>query len=451
MSSTATQVTRYALVGTGGRAPMFLDPIAKTYKHRARVVGLCDANAARASFHQQRLVNKFEYEQVPTFAADDFDKMIAQTKPDVVIVCTTDAFHHKYIIRAMELGCDAITEKPMTIDDAKCRAIWNAIERTGQQLRVTFNYRYGPGPSLVKKLLRDGTIGEIVHIDMEYMLNTSHGADYFRRWHREKGMSGGLMVHKATHHFDLVNWWIDAVPDEVFGFGRLAFYGPENARKRGIAVDYDHYTEAAKNGHTGDDPFAMDLTRIGDEGRKLYWEAKDEDGYRRDRNVFAGEFDAEDTMSALVRYRTGAVLNYSLNAYLPREGYHVAFNGTKGRLEYREEHGSHIITGQSSEELGEEMKWESQCIVHPMFGKAQKVEIPKSEGGHGGGDPLLQEQIFSPDAPADDLGLSAYHGQGSASILVGIAANKAFATGQPVKISDLCPQLNGAVKLSDLP
>ncbi len=450
MSPTATRVTRYALVGAGGRAPMFLDPIAKTYRHCAQVVGLCDTNAARAACHQQRLVDKFGYECVPTFAADQFDRMVQQTRPDVVIVCTIDAFHHQYIIRAMELGCDAITEKPMTIDDARCRAIWDAIARTGRKVRVTFNYRYGPGPSLVKKLLLDGVVGEVVHVDMEYMLNTSHGADYFRRWHREKAMSGGLMVHKATHHFDLVNWWIDAVPDEVFGFGRLAFYGPENAKKRGIAVEYDHYTEAAQQGKTQGDPFALNLAKM-DDGRKLYWEARDVDGYRRDRNVFAGQFDAEDTMSALVRYRTGAVLNYSLNAYLPREGYHIAFNGTKGRLEYREEHGTHLIAGQGSDELGEEMKWESQCIVHPMFGKACKVPIPEAAGGHGGGDPLLQEQIFSPDAPPDVLGLSAYHGQGSASILVGVAANKSFATGQPVKIADLCPQLGPAVHLHELP
>ena len=46
----------------------------------------------------------------------------------------------------------------------------------------------------------------------EWLLDTRHGADYFRRWHRNKNNSGGLMVHKATHHFDLVNWWMIPTP-----------------------------------------------------------------------------------------------------------------------------------------------------------------------------------------------------------------------------------------------
>ncbi len=272
---------RYAIVGTGGRIPMFVDPICTTYKDTSELVGFCDVNQGRMDYHNQRLADELKYHAVPTYLASDFDKMVRETKPDIVIVTTVDAFHHQYIIRAMELGCDAITEKPMTIDDAKCRAIFDAIKRTGKNLRVTFNYRWGPGPTAVKKLLSDGTIGEIVHVDLEYMLNTSHGADYFRRWHREKDKSGGLMVHKSTHHFDLVNWWIDAVPQTVFGFGRLAFYGRENARKRGIDVKYDRYTGQ----NYGDDPFALDLSKS-DSARKLYLEPEKFDGYQRDRNVF---------------------------------------------------------------------------------------------------------------------------------------------------------------------
>jgi hypothetical protein len=81
------------------------------------------------------------------------------------------------------------------------------------------------------------------------------------------------MVHKATHHFDLVNWWLDAVPHQVFAHGRLAFYGRKNAQQRGLDVKYDHYTEAAQQGLTKADPFALDLTKLGD-GKDLYWDAR---------------------------------------------------------------------------------------------------------------------------------------------------------------------------------
>jgi predicted dehydrogenase len=79
------------------------------------------------------------------------------------------------------------------------------MNRTGRNCRVTFNYRYSPPRTQVKDLLMAGTIGDVLSVDFHWMLNTLHGADYFRRWHSRKEFSNGLMCHKATHHFDLVN------------------------------------------------------------------------------------------------------------------------------------------------------------------------------------------------------------------------------------------------------
>ena len=67
-----------------------------------------------------------------------------------------------------------------------------------------------------------GVIGEINSVHFEWLLNTRHGADYFRRRHRDKRNSGGLLVHKSTHHFDLVNFWLGTTPKTVFAMGGLA-------------------------------------------------------------------------------------------------------------------------------------------------------------------------------------------------------------------------------------
>ena len=81
---------------------------------------------------------------IALYGADEFEKMIEEQKPDCVIVTSIDRTHHKYIVRAMELGCDVISEKPMTTDADKCQEIIDAIKRTGKHLRVSFNYRYAP-------------------------------------------------------------------------------------------------------------------------------------------------------------------------------------------------------------------------------------------------------------------------------------------------------------------
>ena len=67
----------------------------------------------------------------------------------------------------------------------------------------------------------------------EWALDTVHGADYFRRWHRDKKNSGGLLVHKSSHHFDLVNWWIGDVPARVYARGGLqVLRRPQRRRPR---------------------------------------------------------------------------------------------------------------------------------------------------------------------------------------------------------------------------
>lgn len=435
---------RYALVGSGSRARMFVDPLVTRFLDSSELVALADPNPGRLAYHNRVLAEELAHREVSTYHSDDFDRMVEETRPDVVIVTTVDAFHHKYVVRAMELGCDAITEKPMTIDADKCNTIMDTVKRTGRKLSVAFNYRWSPGATKVRRLLAEGTIGDILHVDMEYWLDTSHGADYFRRWHREKEKSGGLIVHKATHHFDLVNWWIDAVPETVFGMGRLGFYGRENAEARGETVAYERYMDQ----DLSSDPFAIDIS--GDERlRELYLKNEKYDGYLRDQNVLGDGITIEDSMSLLVRYRTGVVLTYSLNAYLPREGFRVAFNGTKGRLEYEEEHSPNIVAG-SGRSQGDDLGWRARLKVYPMFGNAHEIDVPTGEGGHGGGDVLLQNQFFAPNSERDAMGRDAGHEQGAASVLVGIAANRSFETGEAVSVADLCTALGDARRLSEL-
>lgn len=439
------QRKRYALVGCGGRAVMFVDAIAGKFTPYAELVGLCDVSPTRMNWHNGRLSQRFGVKPVPTFLAEQFDEMIRQTRPDVVIVCTIDCWHHHYIIRAMELGCDVICEKPLTIDAPKATAIREAIQRTGRNLRVTFNYRYSPGASTLRKLMQEGAIGTPLAVDFSWVLDTNHGADYFRRWHREKDKSGGLLVHKATHHFDLVNWLVGSVPKTVFAMGDLKFYGRANAERRGERYPYSRYTGEPS---ARQDPFALFLdTGKGDDVyseaalRGLYLEAEKDSGYIRDRNVFGDGITIEDTMAVLVCYRSGVIMNYSLIAYSPWEGFRLAITGDKGRIEYYEKHGSHIIAGQSDDELAAQQAQghEQILMLFPMFGVPRRIEVPRAEGGHGGSDPVMLEHIFLPNPPPDPLQRAASYHDGVTSLLVGISANESIRTGQPVECAQLIP------------
>lgn len=208
------------------------------------------------SYANKILSEKYGQSVFPRYDYTEFEKMIDETNPDYVIVTTVDRTHHDYIIRAIEKGCNVICEKPLTIDENKTQEILDCQKRTGRNLRVTFNYRYAPHNTKIRELIRDCTIGDVFSIHFEWLLNTQHGADYFRRWHRNKYNSDGLLVHKSSHHFDLVNFWLAAKPKTVFAFGELNFYGMKNAEKRGVKdFSYRYYG----NPLATEDPFAIDL------------------------------------------------------------------------------------------------------------------------------------------------------------------------------------------------
>lgn len=426
--------TCYAVVGTGSRVVMFLDAIAGRYRETSELVGLCDISPSRMAWHNARLKDRFGQTPIPTYSSNDFQRMFDERRPDVVIVTTVDATHHQYVIAAMEHGCDVLCEKPMTTDAAKARAIFDAIERTGRKLRVAFNYRYAPHTAKVCELIREGAIGTPLAVDLQWTLDTSHGADYFRRWHAEKDKSGGLLVHKATHHFDIVNWWIGSYPKTVFALGDLKFYGRRAAEGRGQTVTYDRSLNAP-----ADDPFRLKWENHPDQ-RELYnGAAERESGYVRDRNVFGDHVTIEDTMAVTARYRNGVILSYSLIAYSPWEGFRAAVTGTKGRLELYSKHGSHILTATGDDALaaaqatGEETK----LTLFPMFGLPIDVSIPAAHGAHGGGDAVLLEDLFSPTLSPDPLRRAASHIDGAASILLGIAANESIMTGRAVDVDEL--------------
>jgi len=421
---------RYVLVGSGGRAEFFYGALATDFRETSELLAFCDINQTRMDYANRILVDKYNHEAVKTYKSNEFDQMIELEKPDAVIVTSMDRTHHTYIIRALELGCDVVTEKPMTVDEKKCQQILDAVERTGRNVRVTFNYRYAPHHTKARELIASGTIGKVTSVHFEWLLNTQHGADYFRRWHRNKQNSGGLLVHKSTHHFDLVNFWIGSQPESVFAFGDLLFYGRENAEQRG---ETQFYERATGNPLAENDPFALHLDK-NEHLKAMYLDAEHEDGYRRDQSVFGDGINIEDTMGVLVRYKNNAILTYSLNAYLPWEGYRIAFNGTKGRIEMNIVEQSYVNSGG---EKSEEGALKEQTIkVFPMFAAPYEVEVEEGIGGHGGGDPVLLNDLFG--TPVEDpFQRAANHIDGARSILTGIAANRSIQTGLAVQIDDL--------------
>ncbi len=431
---------RYVNVGVGSRSRMYLTAITKTFNQNNELVGVCDVNQGRLDTAVRFVTPNLTKGTKPPkkYLAADFDKMIKETKPDCIIVTCPDGFHHEYIVRGLDAGCDVLTEKPLTTTPEKAQQIVDACARNKKHLRVLFNYRYSPPRTQVKDLLMSGVIGDIMSVDFHWLLNTVHGADYFRRWHSNKDISGGLMIHKATHHFDLVNWWLGSEPEIVQAYGKREFYTPKMAQRLGLQSHHERcHTCPEKDKCT----FFLDLAADAN-FKELYLDNEQYDGYFRDKCVFRPEISIEDTMNVIVKYKTGATLSYSLNAFNAWEGYIIAFNGTKGRLEHRITEGGATSAGATNYQ-GEDSDAVSTRII-PLRGKPQVIEPWTGAGGHGGGDNVMLTEVFGTADP-DKYKRAADERAGLYSCLIGASANKSFISGNSVKIEDLVKGLSSPV------
>ena len=415
---------RYALVGTGGRGlGMFAEPLAKDVPDTAVLAGLCDTNPLRLAAAAAELPAA-----VPTFT--DFGRMMREIDPDGVIVAGRDCTHAEYVIAAVRAGKRAISEKPLCTTAEQCRRILAAVAESDGSCLVTHNCRYGAAEEAIREVIRSGRIGEVKFIQFDETLDRCHGADYFRRWHGRKANSGGLLIHKASHHFDLLNWWAGSRPAWVSAQGALRFYGANGPfrgpRCRGCP-------------HAGACAFHADLFKR-QRYRKLYLEAEEADGYLRDGCVFDPGIDIEDQAGVLIRYESGLEVSYTLLAYCPYESQRVVIEGTKGRLEYVSRTNTGWVVDSKPLPGIEELATERLQLYLPAEG-VRDVPIERPDGGHGGADPRLRAEFFGRDWDAKPTEQMASVAEAVQAVLIGAAANESIATGRPVNVQSLLAEV----------
>ncbi len=421
---------KIALVGTGIRGITFWGRrLVEKYGDILEFVGLSDINPGRLEFGKNYIGA-----DCPTFV--DFEEMMKKTKPDILVVTTVDSNHHEFIIKGLKMGADVITEKPMTTDEVKCQQILDAERETGRKVIVGFNYRYNPHYTELKDMLMNERVGRITSVDFNWYLNVYHGASYFRRWHGLRDMGGTLWVHKATHHFDLLNWWLDSEPVEVVAWGDLEHYGKNN----------DFRGDKCRTCPLKDKcDFYWDIT-TNDMYMDLYVAHEHHDGYIRDNCLWRKEIDIYDKMSAQIRYANNVVVNYSLTTYSPYEGMRIGFNGFDGRIDawdgipWRKDekvNQAELHAQEMSQADKEKSANYEEIMVMDNFGDYKLNKVRRGEGGHGGGDKRLHDRIFRTPDMEDPYGHAAGTRDGAMSILIGIAARKSIEEGKAIKIADL--------------
>lgn len=402
---------KFALIGTGSRGIyMFAQPILKEYKEHAAICALFDSNIERA-----KAGNKILKTDIPTF--DDFEKMLETCKPDGLIIASSDATHAQYIIKGLENNLIVYSEKPLCVDAEQVAAIRKASAASKGYLYVTHNMRYGPHMTKIKEMIEEGRIGKLLAIEFNEMLDRNHGADYFRRWHGRKKNSGGLLIHKASHHFDVLNWFANSKPNNLNAKGGTLYYGKNGPFRSVRCKGCEHASKC---------PYYWDIEKH-EVSKTLYQAVEKVDGYFRDGCLFAEDIDTEDFTSVIYDYENGIQVSYALNAFASYEGMRIVLEGTDARLEYESAKrtawvaGSNVVHGQEKA-VGSKLQ-----LIHPTEGITE-IEVEAREGSHGGADPALRDDLFR-DFLKNKKPTARMAGAEDAiqAVLVGIAGNVSIA------------------------
>ncbi|SDL82823.1 Gfo/Idh/MocA family protein [Sediminibacillus halophilus] len=423
---------KFAVCGVSKRAMgMFIKPMLESFAATSKLAALLDTDAKRFAVCKSEFP---EIENVPEYGETEFDKMVEETSPDVIIVASRDDTHVDYILKALEKDINVITEKPMTTSALDSKRVMEAEARSKGKVTVTFNYRYSPYHMRIKELILAGKVGRITSVDLNWYIDTYHGSSYFQRWNRLREFSGGLSIHKSSHHFDLVNWWLDQKPVEAFAFGALNYYGPEgehnplkedgrHCKTCNVKHDCSYYMRWNSRSNS---VIVQDDHIDSDEARKDTYT-----GYRPDQCVFDSAINIEDTYTATVKYEKGALLSYSINFSLPYEGYRLAINGTEGRIETTEFHAPSRVPFPVPEQTIE---------YFPLFGSKETIHVVKRDGGHGGGDPVIQEDIFMGEDPKRPYTILSGSKDGTYAVTLGEAVWRSAKENRPVRIEELLSQ-----------
>ena len=281
----------------------------------------------------------------------DAEAMLDSGKIDACLVCVPDALHAKFAIAALKRNIHLILEKPMALTVEDCDAIIEANKQHPVVLQIGFVMREIVFYKKIHELIQSGELGHVMSIQADESLSVMHGASYMRRWHRYAKNCGGFIMAKCCHDFDIFTMLANSEPVRVASFGGLDFFLPRNDRPMNCSKCDDAECPYRFQGE-----FVV-MTEN---------EKKHPDQF--DLCVFNADKDTVDNQQAIIEYKNGVKVSFSMNLFAQKGNRTMKVVGTRAYVEGR---------------------LEDNCLkVVYADGREDKIIDchPEVDGGHNGGD-----------------------------------------------------------------
>ena len=219
--SQANSKISVGLIGSGNRGAydgsiVHADP-------RARITALADLYDDRFEMAKQRI----KVDNPRTYK--DFEKMLSAADIDAVIIATPPFEHPRMLEAAVEAKKHVYCEKPAGVDAEGCRRVIAAGQKCDPKKNISFGYqqRYGPVYLEAYKRMVNGDIGTLVNARGFWIANDPFQrkpypdpqVEKLRNWFCYKELSGDILVEQDCHNFDVLHWFLGALPTKAVGFG----------------------------------------------------------------------------------------------------------------------------------------------------------------------------------------------------------------------------------------
>jgi len=204
------------IIGTGQRVCSHGEVCFLTEREKCIIAALCDVVPERLKSAKAIYEKAFGC-TVETFA--DYREMLSRADLDGVYIAGPNHLHRDMTLAAFDAGCHVLCEKPMETTLAKCDEMTAAAERSGKILALGMQMHYWKHYHDIREMIAAGTIGDIVQVwCTEYRGTFGKTKDWV--WEKEK--SGGAIVEKNCHHYDIMDLWVGSMPTTVYATGGIA-------------------------------------------------------------------------------------------------------------------------------------------------------------------------------------------------------------------------------------
>jgi predicted dehydrogenase len=202
---------RIGFIGLGAMGLSHVKAVARLCGDKAEITALCGTTDINFEAAMEVAPKAKRFKQ---------SSHLIQSELDAIFVSTPNFTHAKLAEEILSAGKHLFLEKPCGITREECLRVLDAANHSKSILMLGHELRYSPYFQRIKELVERGEIGK------PQMVWTREFRGPFQKksgdWIQDERLSGGCLVDKNCHHFDLMNWWVDAKPQRVSAFGGCA-------------------------------------------------------------------------------------------------------------------------------------------------------------------------------------------------------------------------------------